>query len=1032
MKKVKMRLLRPWRVLLPILLLSFRLVPHSLAASANSDGVSGTYPGRVLDEIALHRQSVLQRARLGYQTQAQSAAPTAAVDIGNIAVLPDDGTLVTTANSFDLDQKNLLFQPVAGGYTVQAGAGGFDATAAGQGILLNPSPASNPQNIGDDGSREVPIGFSFPYFGSSYTSIFVNSDGNLTFGAGDVASTARSLGRFLAGPPRIAPYFADLDPSVAGQLTYLSTVSRFVVTWSQVPDFSRTGIGPRETVQVSLAPDGRIQFSYSGINGTESVVGISPGGVTEPPDPQDLSLTSGGQTLAGAIAEVFTPTTDLDLVAVAQRFYQTHDDPYQILFVFTTFDFNLNGVFAFEINIANDVTGIGPISSTPTFDFSSQFGSARLESMLNMGRLTKYPADPLQLIPGLGVNSTLSVMGQEAGHRFLTYVRFRDPETNTTSTGLLGRALQHWSFFFNSDASVMEGNRIRDNGNGTFTTVGANQHYNEFDQYIMGLLAPEEVSPSFLVKDPNIGLLPGTTPTLGVTFGGRRVDVTVDQIIAANGPRVPNSVTARKRYNYAFILVTERGQLPTESEVAHLERIREDWEPFYAQATSFRGIASTALLRSLQLKPEPLGMFPGTQRQVSVELAEATGSDLTVELTNSNPAAVSVPNQVVIPAGSSKALLTIAALDAGGSLREGRAVIAATAPGFETADLVVQIADQHSAGLSFAITGGNNQVAPPGTSLPVALQVSLFDTNQIPYAGQIVNFAVVAGDATVSPEVTDTDTEGRASTLVQLGETTGPITVRAIVAGTALSIEFSLAALGNPQIAQDGVVNGASFAPGSGAVAPGSIIAIFGTNLAATTAFAQTLPLPATLEGTSVTIGGINAPLFYVSPLQIYAQVPFELADGEILLTVRNALSASPPVSIFLQSADPGIFTADSSGVGPAAITHNSNQRLVTAENPATLGEFVQIFSTGLGRVLPAVASGQPAGSNPLSDTTLLVTVTMNGVSAPVSFKGLAPGFVGLYQVNAQVPEIAPGVAQVVLTIDGVASPSVKMPVANK
>jgi len=1024
LKRVKMNQRSPWRLLL-ILLFAFQSVPNAPAASPNSDEVSGSYPGRVLGEIALHRQSLLQRLRFG--AQAQSVAPSASVDIGNIAVLPDDGTLVTTANSFDLNQKGLSFQPVAGGYTVQAGVSNFDAAAASQGTLLNPQPASNPQNIGDDGSRQLPLAFSFPYFESSYTSLYVNSDGNLTFGGGDNASSQRSFGRFLSGLPRIAPYFADLDPSVAGQLTYFSTTSRFVVTWSQVPDYASSGIGPRETFQVSLSPDGRIEFSYSGINGTEAVVGISPGHVTEPPSPQDLSLANGAQTLLGAVAEVFTSTTTLDLVAVAQRFYQTHEDAYQISFVFTNFDFSLGGAFAFEINIANQVTGIGPVSTPPTFDFSSEFGSTRLESMLNMGRLSRYPADPSQVF--LGANSTLSVMGQEAGHRFLTYVRYRDPETESDSTALLGRDLQHWSFYFNSDASVMEGNRIRDNGNGTFTTIAAVEHYNEIDQYIMGLRPPEEVSPTFLVKNPSISLSPATAPAVGVTFGGSRVNVAVDQIVAANGPRLPNYVTARKRYNYAFILVVPRGTQPSDSEVAHLDRIRQDWEAFYAQATSSRSVASTALLRSLQIKPGNLGMLPAAQQQVNVELAAATGANVSVQLTNSNQAAIAVPTQVIIPAGALSAPIPVTALAAGSNLTEGRAVIAASALGFETADLVVQVANQQSAELNLAIAGGNNQVGPTGSTLPQALAVSLSDANLIPYAGQRVNFAVVSGDATASPNSADTDAQGRAAALVAFGSSSGPVTIRASVAGTSLAVDFSLTAISVPQLAPQGVVSAASSLPG--AIAPGSIISLLGANLAATTTFAASLPLPTTLGGTSVTIGSIAAPLFLVSPTQILAQVPFELLSPSVPITVRNGLAASDAVSIPMAATVPAIFKALPTGTASGIILHSSTLQFVTAQNPATPGEQVRILATGLGRVTPTVSSGRPAASQPPSATNFLVTVTMNGFTAPVSFAGLVPGFVGLYEVVAQVPALTPESAQVVLTTNGVASPAVTMAVGS-
>jgi uncharacterized protein (TIGR03437 family) len=1019
-----------------LLLVSSCLATGLPAASIHSEETSGSYPGRVLGEILRHRQAVLQRARQGIQTQ-RVAPPSAAVDVGQIAVLPDDGTLVTVANSFDLDQKNLLFQPAAGGYTVLAGAGGFDAAAAAQGLLLNPPPASNPQNIGDDGTRLLSLGFSFPYFGTNYTSVFVNSDGNLTFGAGDNASTARSLGRFLAGPPRVAPYFADLDPSVAGQLTYLSTASRFVVTWSQVPDYASAGIGPRETFQVSLTPDGMIQFAYSGINGREAVVGLSPGGVAEAPAAQDLSMAGGDQPIAGAIAEVFTATTELDLVSVAQRFYQTHEDSYQALLVFTTFDFNLGGAFAFEINIANDVTGIGPLGPAPTFDFSGDFGSERLESMLNMGNLARYPADPSQVFLR-GVDSTLSILSHEAGHRFLSYIRFRDPETQLNSTGLLGRDLQHWSFFFNSEASVLEGNRIRDNGDGTFTTTGAVQHYSELDQYIMGLRAPGEVSPSFLVKNPSLGLSPGAGPaSQQITFAGHRVNVTVEDVIAANGPRIPNHVTARKRYNYAFILVTPRGSTATDSQVAHLDRIRRDWEPFYAQASSFRSTASTSLVRQLEMQPKILGLFAGAQRQVQVEIAAAAGTSLTVQLANSNPAAVSAPSQVLLPAGSTSAPFTITALSPGGTLNEGRAVLSASAPGFETADLVVQVTDQQSFGLSLEITGGNHQVAAPGDSLPELLEILLSDANGIPYAGQSVSFSVVAGDATVNPPSPETDADGRASTTVQLGATTGSVTIRATVDGTLLTADFSLTAMDAPAVPQLGALNAASYAlsppsqPGVATSSPGALISIFGTSLSAATTTAPSLPLQTTLGGSSVIIDGVPAPLLYVSPLQINAQVPYELAGGVLTLTVRNAAGDSTPIVFVVQPAFPGIFTFDASGTGPGAILHNSTGLPVTDQDPIMPGEFVQIFTTGLGRVSPGVPSGLPAGSQPPSMTDLPVTVTVNGVPAAVPFAGLAPGFAGLYQVNAQVPEVSPGSAEVVLSVNGVASQKVTMAVGS-
>ena len=990
-------------------------------ASPNRDGICGTYPGRVLTELALHQQFVNQRVRQGFLPLAVSSV--APVDVGNIAVLPDDGTLVMPANLFDLDARTLTFVPATGWFSVQAGSLAFDNEAAAAGVLLNPSPASNPANIGDDGTRQVALGFAFPFFGKPYTSVFINSDGNLTFLEGDTATSPRSQSRFLTGAPRIAPYFADLDPSAGGQLTYFSSSSQLVVTWSAVPDFSDSGVGPRETFQVALRPDGRIQFSYSGINGKEAVVGVSPGSFTGPPNLIDLSAATGSTGPAGPLGEVFTASTQLDLPAVAQSFYKTHEDAYDFLVLFTNFDFDLGGAFAFEVNIANQVTGIGPVFNPPVFDFSSFFGSSRLQSLVNMGNLSRYPANPATVFLR-GVDSTLSILGQESGHRFLTYVTFNDLQDNSQSTALLGRDLQHWNFFFNSDASVMEGNRIRENGDGTFTTTGVVEHYNEMDQYLMGLRAPSEVGGSFLVKDPSIPFPASRSPQLNVNFSGRRADVALGQIIDANGPRLPNSVIAPKSFTFAFVLVVPRGSSASAERVAQLDTIRREWEPFFAKATSSRGAANTALVRGLQFTPSPLGLFAGAQGQARLELLAAAATDVAVSLTNSNPAALALPSRVMIPSGSKSATFAVTALN------PGRALVSAEAAGFESSAAVIEVLPSSSAaGLSLSVTDGNLQVGSPRSALPRPLQVSLRDGNQIPFAGARIEFAITESDAVLSPAGAFTDGQGNASTGVTLGAATGPVTVIATVLGASLSARFSLFSLGTVQVPPAGIVNGASFAPGPVSLSPGSILSIFGTNLSATTAAASSLPLPTRLANTTVEIGGIAAPLFFVSPLQINAQVPAELSGSTASLVVRNGVSSSAPIPLALRAASPGLFSQDSSGRGPGAITHSVGQLPVTVDSPASAGEVVQIFATGLGSVSPTVPSGRPAPSQPLSRIVSSVTVTLNGVPAPVLFAGLAPGFAGLYQVNLQVPAGIRGTVEVVLTLEGVSSNAVTMEV---
>ena len=132
--------------------------------------------------------------------------------------------------------------------------------------------------------------------------------------------------------------------------------------------------------------------------------------------------------------------------------------------------------------------------------------------------------------------------------------------------------------------------------------------------------------------------------------------------------------------------------------------------------------------------------------------------------------------------------------------------------------------------------------------------------------------------------------------------------------------------------------------------------------------------------------------------------------------------------------ASPAIFSADGSGTGQGTIyVANSDftQTLADAGHPAKAGDYVVIYCTGLGEVTPGVAAGAAAPLDHVTATVNPVTVTIGGVPAPVAFAGLAPGFAGLYQVNAIVPQgVAPGSGVIVtLAESGQVSPPVTMAV---
>ncbi len=221
-------------------------------------------------------------------------------------------------------------------------------------------------------------------------------------------------------------------------------------------------------------------------------------------------------------------------------------------------------------------------------------------------------------------------------------------------------------------------------------------------------------------------------------------------------------------------------------------------------------------------------------------------------------------------------------------------------------------------------------------------------------------------------------------------------------------------------ITAGGVVNDASY---TAPVAPGSIAAAFGDFLLTSQFTAPSGSLPTELSGLSLEFpGNTVAPLFYASGTQVNFQVPWELA-GQSQTTLAASLtgaqtSASQTVS--LAPFAPAIFAMNARGFGPGAIIDAQSYRLIDSTNPAIPGStYIAIYCTGLGAVTNQPATGSPAPlTPPLSRTTTTPIVTIGGVTANVlPFSGLAPGYTGLYQVNAQVPATVVAGSSVLVTI---------------
>lgn len=545
----------------------------SLAAA---DGIKhpfcGTYPGIDLAHLLNAREA---RERAGLAVRGANVRASSVVSRnGDVAMLIDQGDLLFKANGLDLQGKALEFAP---GYTVSR----VDRP-------LNPEGA--PIALGDDDSREVPLPFAFPFFGKNYDKAFVNSDGNLTFEAADNASTARTLARLVAGPPRIAPLLADLDPSKAGRVTTSSSAGSFTVRWTDVPQFD---LADKNTFELTMFPDGRISFSYDAgltLGLSEGAVGISAGGGGEGLTTTNLSDVA-GLSFSRSVGESFRSESGIDLSAVARAFYTQFGDDYQQIIVYTNRGFipPSQGAFAYESTVRNNISGIGG----SLFDNGAEYGSPRtLESVVMMDRINKYSTNATDRV--LREETTLSVLAHEVGHRWLATAKFSDG--GVASNELLGRQQAHWSFYMHSSGSHDEGNQIDELGAGVFRTGPTSQRYGPLDQYLMGVRTAEEVPPFFFIRGPiaDGAQTAERAPESNVDIKGTKKDVTIADVIAAMGPRSPAPAPNGAPWRVAFLYVTE-GEAGDAAALATIDRIRSQFEEFFQRSTEGRLSVDTRL-----------------------------------------------------------------------------------------------------------------------------------------------------------------------------------------------------------------------------------------------------------------------------------------------------------------------------------------------------------------------------------------------------------------------------------------------------
>ena len=291
------------------------------------------------------------------------AGPITVTDVSDISVIQDNGSIVSPAQPFTLVGRSVLYTPSGGGYTVTSGASSYD-TNFGTKLNLAQSPAvqsSNPNaESGDDAYISQPLGFNFSFYGTTYTSVAISSNGFLTFRPASISNAlfdeySTSSGELLvylqSALPRIAPYWHDLDarPVATTGTTgiYMRTdADKVVITWNNIRDFqnSSTDNGVHR-FQTTLFADGRILVNYDQAQLTSTaLVGLSGG--ANSPSAILVDFANPGTVSANApFAQLFSRTETLDEFNAIQAFYTAHpnQDNYDFIYILLGFDYVLSG-----------------------------------------------------------------------------------------------------------------------------------------------------------------------------------------------------------------------------------------------------------------------------------------------------------------------------------------------------------------------------------------------------------------------------------------------------------------------------------------------------------------------------------------------------------------------------------------------------------------------------------------------------------------------------------------------------------------
>jgi uncharacterized protein (TIGR03437 family) len=312
----------------------------------------------------------------------------------------------------------------------------------------------------------------------------------------------------------------------------------------------------------------------------------------------------------------------------------------------------------------------------------------------------------------------------------------------------------------------------------------------------------------------------------------------------------------------------------------------------------------------------------------------------------------------------------------------------------------LEVASGASSGFAFVDQWGLRTTTPAASSPGVIQHV---DPTQSLSARPTRMVESPVGPSTVQPFL---------RSLAPLYDRSGVISLT--VSGVTVLPWNYFAAVAPPKILS--VVNAAD---GTKPVAPGGLITVFGQQMSPVNIATKEVPLPTALGESCLTVNGIAVPMLFVSGQQINGQLPFNV-DGNAVMTLRTPGGISDNFNFSVFPAAPSIFRSGVAGpqTGLATVLRADNNQLVTPTNPLHGHDSVIIYATGLGRTTPPVETGVPAPAEALSSAVIAPAVTLGGTALEVTYAGLVPGEVGVYQINAKLPGTVPLGMEVPLAVN--------------